>query len=84
MPTTKTCKRCGRNTERLDAAPVPGPVGQEVREHICPTCWAEWQQMEVMVINELRLNFMDPGAQEILDHHMREFLGLAPGAGEAS
>ena len=29
-----------------------------------------------MVINELRLNFMDPGAQQVLEKHMREFLSL--------
>jgi Fe-S cluster biosynthesis and repair protein YggX len=34
--------------------------------------------MEVMVINELRLNFMDPGAQETLNKHMREFLFSPP------
>jgi len=27
-----------------------------------------------MVINELRLNFMDPQSQETLNKHMREFL----------
>jgi len=31
-----------------------------------------------MVINELRLNFMDPASQEILEKHMREFLMLDP------
>ena len=30
--------------------------------------------MEVMVINELRLNLMEPAAQETLSRHMREFL----------
>ena len=30
--------------------------------------------MEVMVINELRLNFMDPASQVTLDQHMRQFL----------
>ena len=30
--------------------------------------------MEVMIINELRLNFMEPAAQETLGKHMREFL----------
>jgi Fe-S cluster biosynthesis and repair protein YggX len=30
--------------------------------------------MEVMVINELRLNFMDPQAQTILIQHMKQFL----------
>jgi Fe-S cluster biosynthesis and repair protein YggX len=33
-----------------------------------------------MVINELRLNFMDPRSQEVLTQHMREFLGLTGGA----
>jgi Fe-S cluster biosynthesis and repair protein YggX len=32
--------------------------------------------MEVMVINELRLNFMDPQAQQILIQHMKQFLML--------
>lgn len=32
--------------------------------------------MEVMVINELRLNFIDPAAQETLRKKMREFLEL--------
>ena len=40
------------------------------------TCWAEWLEAEVIVINELRLDFMDPRSQEILGQHMREFLGL--------
>ena len=30
--------------------------------------------MEVRVINELRLNFMDPEAQETLDRQLRAFL----------
>jgi len=29
-----------------------------------------------MVINELKLSFMEPSSQEILTAHMREFLGL--------
>jgi Fe-S cluster biosynthesis and repair protein YggX len=33
-----------------------------------------------MVINELKLNFMDPEAQTTLERHMREFLALDGGA----
>ena len=29
-----------------------------------------------MVINELRLNFMDPDSQDVLIRHLREFLKL--------
>jgi Fe-S cluster biosynthesis and repair protein YggX len=32
--------------------------------------------MEIMVINELRLDFMNPRSGSILEQHMREFLGL--------
>jgi Fe-S cluster biosynthesis and repair protein YggX len=32
-----------------------------------------------MVINELRLDFMDPTAQATLDQHMRQFLAMEGG-----
>jgi Fe-S cluster biosynthesis and repair protein YggX len=65
---------------------MPGALGAEIQEKICADCWAEWQKMEVMVINELRLNFMDPASQITLNQHMRQFLFAEPveigGAGE--
>lgn len=79
MSTTVECARCRReDAPALEAPPLPGVVGREVREAVCADCWAEWQKMEVMVINELHLNFMDPRAQQVLAGHMREFLGLTP------
>ncbi len=82
MSATVTCSRCGRDAAGLDAPPVPGATGQEILERVCAACWAEWVPMEVMVINEFRLNFMDPAAQAVLDRHMKEFLGLVPPSGE--
>jgi Fe-S cluster biosynthesis and repair protein YggX len=82
MTASVTCSRCAQQKPQLPRPPVPGAVGREIHEHVCADCWAEWQSMEVMVINELRLNFMDPSAQEILAAETRKFLGLdgAPGA----
>jgi Fe-S cluster biosynthesis and repair protein YggX len=79
------CRRCGRDAAPLARPPQPGRVGAEIREKVCAECWAEWQGMEVMVINELRLNFMDPAAQQVLHEHMRNFLQLGepPGGGPA-
>lgn len=75
MAATVHCVRCGRpEAPALPRPPVPGKLGQEIREKVCADCWNEWQRVEVMVINELRLNFMDPAAQETLNRHMREFL----------
>ncbi len=83
--TTVQCARCGRpEAPALPRQPLPGRLGAEVRERVCLDCWNEWQKMEVMVINELRLNFMDPVAQETLTKHMKEFLFPAeakPGEG---
>ncbi|MCB1058030.1 MAG: oxidative damage protection protein [Acidobacteria bacterium] len=76
MAETVHCSRCGRDAGALARNPIPGPEGAEIRRRVCAECWEEWTRMEVMVINELRLNFMDPEAQATLSQHMREFLGL--------
>lgn len=85
MPETVTCSRCSRaDAPALDRPPLPGAFGRELVERVCADCWGEWQGMEVMVINELRLNFMDPGAQQVLEEHMRQFFALdggGPGGG---
>ncbi len=71
------CRRC-----RAKSAPVEGglslpeDLAKLVRDQVCAACWREWQEMEVIVINELRLNFMDPAAQDILHRRMKEFLEL--------
>ena len=82
---TVHCARCGRTeAPALARPPLRGPAGEEIRARVCADCWAEWQNAEVMVINELRLNFMDPGSQQVLDKHMREFLLLEPPADPAA
>lgn len=77
------CTRCGRaGAPALARPPLGGALGAEIAARVCADCWAEWRGVEVMVINELRLNFMDPAAGEILAAETRRFLGLdgAPGA----
>jgi Fe-S cluster biosynthesis and repair protein YggX len=81
MSATVVCSRCGQEKAALSRNPLPGPTGVEVRAQVCPECWNEWLKQEVMVINELRLNFMDPRSGDILDEHMRRYLCLEPRAG---
>lgn len=84
QPVPQLCSRCARHPAGLARPPFRGTFGEELQRRVCPGCWEEWQRTEVMVINELKLNFMEPTSQEILASHMREFLGLdgsaAPGA----
>jgi Fe-S cluster biosynthesis and repair protein YggX len=85
VSTNVVCRRCGAEGPQLARRPLPGPAGVEIQSSVCASCWSEWERTEVMVINELRLNFMDPEAQQVLERHMREFLALdPPTAGEGS
>ena len=82
----RLCTRCRTRPAGLPRAPIPGPLGERARANLCPDCWSEWERMEVMVINELHLNLLDPEAPAILARHMAEYLGLgdAPGEGAAA
>ena len=75
-PTPILCARCGETALGVENPPFPGELGDELRARTCRNCWSEWLKVEVMVINELQLNFMDPRSLEILAGHMREFLLL--------
>ena len=81
MSESNICTRCNRPiTAPAQGVTWGGALGDEIRAKVCDACWKEWGNAEVMVINELRLNFMDPESQGILIRHLREFLAL----GEAS
>jgi Fe-S cluster biosynthesis and repair protein YggX len=72
------CKRCGRGGD--GAPPNRVPFSAEVKEQvvtsICAACWAEWEGVEVKVINEYRLNFMDPTHRKQVQQACLDFLGL--------
>jgi Fe-S cluster biosynthesis and repair protein YggX len=70
------CARCGETKPALERPPYPDAMGREIAEKICADCWQECKAMQVMVINEYRLDLSDPRAHEILERSIREFLGL--------
>lgn len=72
------CSRCGVATAAMEQPPLPTPVGLEIQAHSCRACWQEWLRTQVILINEYRLNLMDPEARRALEGQMRAFLGLAP------
>jgi Fe-S cluster biosynthesis and repair protein YggX len=71
-----TCIRCGQTREGLARAPYPDDLGREIAEKVCAACWEECKRMQVMVINENRLDLSDLRAQEILEKSIRDFLGI--------
>lgn len=79
---TVECARCGNTAAPPAKVPYGGELGEEIRARVCAACWDEWLDAEVKVINELRLNFMDPKSQDVLIRHLREFLSLDGGSGD--
>jgi Fe-S cluster biosynthesis and repair protein YggX len=74
-----TCTRCGQSGEPPPAhrVPFPAEVKEEVLSSICSACWKEWEAMEVKVINEYRLSFLDPEHRAMLQKTCLDFLKVA-------
>ena len=72
------CKRCGQEADGPPSHRVPfaGQAREDVLGGTCAACWKEWEGMEVKVINEYRLNFLDPQHREMLQRACLDFLGL--------
>jgi Fe-S cluster biosynthesis and repair protein YggX len=70
------CTRCGNEREQASDVLYGGKLGDAIRSSICYMCWAEWQDMEVKVINEHRVDLSDPNHRSFMTQKMKEFLGL--------
>jgi Fe-S cluster biosynthesis and repair protein YggX len=75
-----TCGRCGRGGEPPPRNRVgfPAPAKDRILQSICADCWKEWEGVEVKVINEYRLSFIDPQHREVLQRACFDFLKLEP------
>ncbi len=71
-----TCTRCGETREGVERPPYPDQLGRRIAASICKVCWDECRNMQVMVINENRLDLSDERAQEMLEAATRNFLGF--------
>ena len=74
MSRTIHCAKLGIDAEGLDFAPWPGPLGQRVYAEISKPAWQQWLAHQTMLINEYRLNPLDPKARQFLGGEMEKFL----------
>lgn len=75
------CSRCGAHADPMAQPPTPNEIGREVQSKVCAACWQEWLRTQVMLINEYRLNLVDPQVRTALEKQLREFLHLDPSPG---
>jgi Fe-S cluster biosynthesis and repair protein YggX len=83
MSRTVHCVKLGREAEGLDLPPYPGALGKRIYDNVSKQAWQDWLEHQKRLINEMRLNLMDPKARKYLAEQMeRHFFG--EGADEAS
>jgi len=74
MSRTVFCAKLQREAEGLDRPPLPGAIGKRIFEQISREAWQQWQRYQTMLINEYRLNLLDPKARQYLNEQMEQFL----------
>lgn len=74
MSRTVYCQYLKKEAEGLDYQLYPGELGTRIYENISKEAWAEWQKKQTMLINEKRLNMMQPEARNFLEEQMKAFL----------
>ncbi len=74
MPRMVQCLKLNLELEGLDKQPIPGELGKKVFENISKQAWKMFEEHFKMVMNEYRLNLMDPRTDEIFKQQVEQFL----------
>lgn len=74
MSETIHCQKYNKELEKLDRPPFPGKRGEEIFQTLSKQAWLEWVKLQTMLINEKRLNVLDPEAQKYLAEQRDKFL----------
>jgi len=67
------CVKLGRQAEGLTRQPWPGELGQRIYDSVSRDAWQGWLGHQTMLINEYRLNALDPNARSFLAEEMEKY-----------
>ena len=61
---------------KLESAPFPGALGEEILAKVSLEMWDSWRDMQTKIINEYRLDLSEANDRQTLLKQMRTFLKL--------
>ena len=70
---TVMCVKFGTMMEGLDRVPWKGELGRRIFENVSKQAWTLWIEHSKMVMNEYRLNPLDPQSQKVMEDQMEQF-----------
>lgn len=68
------CTKLKKQAESLETPPFPGPLGEKILEEISAEAWKLWLAHQTILINEYRLNVIDPKSRQFLREELEKFL----------
>ncbi|MEN8813798.1 oxidative damage protection protein [Glaciecola sp. HTCC2999] len=74
MGRTVHCVRLDKEADGLDFQLYPGELGKRIFDSISKEAWMDWQKKQTMLINENKLNMMEPEARKFLEEQMAAYL----------
>ncbi|HXZ11393.1 MAG TPA: oxidative damage protection protein [Candidatus Sulfotelmatobacter sp.] len=67
------CVKFGKEMPGLERIPWKGEIGKRVYENVSKDAWKMWLEHSKMIMNEYRLNPLDPNSQKIMEEQMEAF-----------
>ncbi len=67
------CVKLKKEAEGLDTPPYPGELGKKIFENVSKEAWQMWMAQQTMLINENRLNVINPEHRKFLEGEMEKF-----------
>ncbi|BDY03543.1 MULTISPECIES: oxidative damage protection protein [Ferrimonas] len=74
MARTVFCQYLNKEAEGLDFQLYPGELGKKIFDNISKEAFGLWQKKQTMLINEHKLNMMNPEHRQMLEEKMTGFL----------
>jgi Fe-S cluster biosynthesis and repair protein YggX len=68
------CLKLKKQLPGLSEQPMPGKLGEKIVNNISQQAWNEWLAHQTMLINEYRLNLLEPKSRQFLQDEMQSFL----------
>lgn len=67
------CVKFGKEMPGLDFVPWGGEIGKRVFENVSAEAWKLWIEHSKMIMNEYRLNPLDPNSHKLMEEQMEQF-----------